>query len=312
MKYSEVFHFPQLLFCQVESLQDKLKLKDEEAARLREHLGIPSPSSGCATPIRVLKTPDLEDQVLTLHQQVKDMNKANSALKMQVGQSTPTDREPREVFKPQVLASLAAEVERLRAENLRINAQRTAGEGAGVVQEASLGSDACDGNGAANSQEAASSLWGRNGQHHPADSMNASQSMTTSPQFPTESYSQELSRNTNRHTDSSTSQFPSFNQLESFSRSGSQLSQTDSEWAPRLMGGEGQGGSKPPWLAKVKLPSSDASCGQPMVNVGRKLQDAQEQVGGRKIWGLREGGREKEREKLAVTELLNRRESGSN
>lgn len=264
----------------MDSLKDQLKLKDEEAARLREHLGIPSSSTVNVTPTKLLKTSDLQDQVLTLRQQVKDMNKVNSVLRQQVGQTSAVD-ESQEGFSPQMLVSMAAEMERLKAENVRLNTQLVTAEGSGAkkgsaVQELSLSKDAYDGNGLANSEATSSLFWERNG--HPSDSSDHSQS-PGSPQFPMESYSQDLSHNTNRHTGSSVSQLPSYSQLESFSQVASQLSQSDSEWAPRLMGGEGQGGGKPPWLAKMKLPASDSACSQPLVNVGRKLQDAQEQVG---------------------------------
>ncbi|XP_070176521.1 golgin subfamily A member 4-like isoform X2 [Littorina saxatilis] len=238
------------LYVQVETLKDKLKLKDEEIGQLRQHLGFPPPASAASH--------NFQGQVHHLRQQVKDMNKKNGALKQQVALTSEPNQHLDESYSPQ------HEMERLRADNQRMTAQlKTAmpveGEGARKDVE----------NDTLNSEEA-SQFW-RTGAL-------ASESSQESLMFLAESH---LSRNTNRYTDSALSQVPSFNQSEIMPRFASQTSQNDCDWTPRVMWSEGQsGGSKLARLAKMKLNATDSAATgmQTPVDFARKLQQSQEQV----------------------------------
>ena len=246
----------------MESLKDALKLKDEETAQLRHHLGLTSDPNS-SPPQR---TSDLHRQAHSLRQQVKDMDKANNSLKQQLvvnGDVEGADAADQ-------ITRMTAEIERLRADNTRLASQllRAPADGQGRAthsgaQDMLLTGDECDGNGTLSE-----AVW-RNG--HVSDSQ-----LST---LPAQLYPGDLSRNTNRRTESSHSSITNPALWDSFARSASQSSQSESEWAPRLMGGEDKADCRNSRLAKMRVGSSDSASSLPLVNVGRRLQESQEQVG---------------------------------
>ncbi|XP_076436718.1 uncharacterized protein LOC143276177 isoform X2 [Babylonia areolata] len=246
---------------QLESLKIALQLKDEEMAQLHQHLGLPSELGSNVFPAPT----DLHSQVHHLRHQVKDMNKVNKGLKRQIKVS-------KEVNDPQ-FAAMAMEIERLKAENSELRrcqgSEGMTGRSVGV-QEVSMGGDVFDGNGHTGSEV----FPGRN--DHMSDTS------LLSVMSPPGSFSQEISHNTNRRTDSSLSQCQppvSLQWNSSLAPSISQASQqSDPEWAPRLMQGESSVGGKLPPLAKMKLAGKDGSSPSSMLHMGRRLQDSQEQV----------------------------------
>nr|KAG5710593.1 hypothetical protein BaRGS_013239 [Batillaria attramentaria] len=262
------------LQAEVESLRQALHLKDEEMSHLRQHVGLPGSASGSG-----VDGDDLHEQVRTLRRQVKDMSRVNDLLKQQIALNSQSEDAP-QGFNPQLIVEMAAEIERLKAENSR--GRREPEERFSLERSGQRGSEQSSPRGVNGITNAVVSGHASSSSSSSARTVRKRSRSPTQTSPPATDHLQALS---SAHTHSPThNQRTDSDEQEDLSptpppHSTYSLSSTELDRAPRLVGaGEVRAASSTSRLAKLKLSNADSAKGQPLVSVTRRLQDSQEQV----------------------------------